>query len=1041
MTAHATFFAFRAPALPMGALTEWAEGVEAPTSPPAGLEGALAHDRERLRRRLAELWQRPAVSAALAIASPDLLHALGERAHDSGVEAALVRYVSRMASRPTPFGLFAACGVGEIGDRTRINLPDLATWRRHSRLDGDYLDRVTRSRALQLRPRLRFRPNDSLYAVGGHHRYVQTRLDGSERTHHLAEIAGSPHLGRALVAAQGGARTATIAAAVSCRHSERAVHYVDELIDAQVLVPDLAVTLTGGAPIDALIEDLESAGDVEAATALTAVRDELAALDAGAPTRPGGVSALLGGLPAPEDCARLLQVDATIPDCGATLARQTVDDIARGVELLQRIAPVQEQSELDRFRDAFVERYEEREVPLLEALDDDLGVGFGARGGDPAPLLRGLPRPQKEHRARNDRREVRLLGLLHRAWTEGLHEVALGPDDLSALERDDAPPLSGAIGAMAVLARTADGPRVVLSHAGGPSGASLLGRFCHADPVLADRVRAHLRAEEALEPDAIHAEVVHLPSGRLSNVLVRPVLREWELEWLGRSGAPADRRLPVSDLVISVRHGRFVLRSRRLGRQILPRLTSAHNWSGRSPAVYRFLCATQSQAAAAGVAWTWGQFEGAPFTPRVRWGRLILCRARWTAARHELRGLAARAPVARWQAVQAWRERRRLPRWVCLVEGDNKLAFDLDNVLSVDTLVRAIRNRREVLMEELYPGPDELVAEGPDGQRALEVVVPMIRDVRDAPRASQAVPAMAPFAHPAPRVRRSFPPGSDWTYLKLYTGSATADVLLREEIEPLAAELTAAAAAERWFFMRYADPQPHLRVRFQGDPAAVLGPVQALAARALDAGLVHDAQLGTYQREVERYGGPEAITLAERVFQADSDATVALLGMFERGERGLDERWRLGLLGADSLMRAFGLDAEARVRQARRAQAAFEHEFHADAELRKAVAARVRQEHAATRDAFDADGDHPLAPGIAVLAARDERIRPVVAELDVLSEAGRLTVSLEELAGAHVHMWLNRLCRSDNRFHEYVIYALLARVLEARTAAAAPCPS
>jgi hypothetical protein len=45
--------------------------------------------------------------------------------------------------------------------------------------------------------------------------------------------------------------------------------------------------------------------------------------------------------------------------------------------------------------------------------------------------------------------------------------------------------------------------------------------------------------------------------------------------------------------------------------------------------------------------------------------------------------------------------------------------------------------------------------------------------------------------------------------------------------------------------------------------------------------------------------------------------------------------------------------------------------------------------------------------------------------------AGRLAVPLETLATTYAHMWLNRLCRADNRLHEYVIYALRARVHEA----------
>jgi hypothetical protein len=52
----------------------------------------------------------------------------------------------------------------------------------------------------------------------------------------------------------------------------------------------------------------------------------------------------------------------------------------------------------------------------------------------------------------------------------------------------------------------------------------------------------------------------------------------------------------------------------------------------------------------------------------------------------------------------------------------------------------------------------------------------------------------------------------------------------------------------------------------------------------------------------------------------------------------------------------------------------------------------------------------------------------------VLRCARRLDLPLDALATSYVHMWLNRLCRSQNTFQEYVTYALLAAVLRARTA-------
>jgi lantibiotic biosynthesis protein len=1032
------FFVFRVAALPMATLMAWSEDVEAPGSLPAEVEGALERDRARLRERLMEIVRRPDVSAALSIASPDLLVGLRERPGDPGMEAALVRYVSRMSSRPVPFGLFAACGVGGIAGHTRLDLPDPARWRRHSRLDGDYLDRIVRARVEELRARLRFRPNESLYLIGGRRRYVRVRVDGLDRTHHLAEIPNSAHLSRALEAAVEGARPAEVAAAVAAGGIEpdEAARYVDDLIDAQVLLPELAVKLTGPLPVDALLEDLAAIEDDHTVGALRAVRAELAAIDGeGAGVDPGcntRVVELLDGFPAPAGPARVLQVDATVPECGATLARSVVDDVVRGLELLRRIAPTPEPTEVDRFREAFIERYDEREVPLLEALDDDLGAGFGG-GRDPEPLLKGLTLPRTGSGATVDRREHRLLELMHRAWALGALEVSIGPADIAELERDDALELPDSIGVQASLARTRDGPRVVLSSATGPSGARLFGRFCHGDPLLEERVRAHLAAEEALAPDAVHAEIVHLPSGLQSNVLVRPVLRRWELEWLGRSGAPADQRLPVADLLLSHRNGRLVLRSRTLGREVLPRLTSAHNWR-RSPAVYRFLAAIQSQGVAGSVSWSWAPLEHSPFTPRMRWGRLILALAAWWTTGPELRQLDGRDPATRWRAVQSWRARRRLPRWVCLADGDNKLAIDLDNALSVDAFVRATRARDWALVTELYPAPEELLANAPDGRRALELVIPLVRTARakTTGRARDPVPPSRPGAAMT-TTRRTFSPGSEWTYLKLYTGPASADSLLREAIGPVARELIALGATDQWFFMRYSDPRSHLRVRFHGDPGALREPIQELAARALESGVAHDAQLGTYRREIERYGGPEGILIAERLFHADSDTVLTLLDMFEPGERGHIERWQIGALGSNALMRDFGLDTHARTTLAENMHKALERRLRADTTLRKAVARRVRDQRSTVEELLAAtvDGTHPLTPGIAAVAHRSTHLRPLVAELEALRATQRLDRPLDALASVYVHMWLNRLCRSHSNFQQYVTFTLLAAALRA----------
>src|SRR5262249_952160 len=147
-------------------------------------------------------------------------------------------------------------------------------------------------------------------------------------------------------------------------------------------------------------------------------------------------------------------------------------------------------------------------------------------------LVEGLDlSPPTEVRCVWGRREIYLLGRLTEALTRGEQELVLTGTDIERLAAENSSPLPDAFAALARLEATSDGAvsrgafRLSLLGAFGPSGARLLGRFCHADPVLAARVADHLRAEESLRPDAIFAEVVHLPEGRLGNILNRPVSR------------------------------------------------------------------------------------------------------------------------------------------------------------------------------------------------------------------------------------------------------------------------------------------------------------------------------------------------------------------------------------------------------------------------------------------------------------------------------------------------------------------------------------
>jgi thiopeptide-type bacteriocin biosynthesis protein len=1057
-------FVLRTPLLSRDELERWGDGLAVPVAgdDAAALAVAIEADRAALRARLVELVARPEVREAIFVASPVLEASidawLASPTSEAGqkTERSLVRYVSRMAARPTPFGLFAGNTVGALGQTTRLELAARDGYRRYSRIDGDYLSKLTDALLADraLRQHLPFHPNSSLGMVAGRLRYAMRR-EGESRSYSLVSLEPSDYLVATLDRARRGALPGALASALCEADAEvtreEADAFVDELIDSQVLVSDLAPLVTGPEAVDDIIAQLDAIGDVEAArataAALRAIRASLGELDRRVGNPPAGyhgAAEALAPLPVKPELHRLFQVNLVSVAACAELGPDVLDEIARGIGVLGRLARPRGADELSRFRDAFTERYETRELPLTEVLDEESGIGFAASqspGAAASPLLDGLafPGAAADETVGWGGRISWLSRRIAAAAAAGDRELVLDDVDLTAMEAAAEPiPPPDAFQTMITLARTADGElRVGLGSVGGPPGATLLGRFCHSDPALHEVVTANLAAEHALRPGVVFAEVVHLADGRLANISARPVLREREIVYLGRSGAPADHQLRLTDLLVSVRDGRVVLRSRSLGREVMPRLTNAHNYVNGALGTYRFLASLQSQDVRP-LMFSLGPLAQLPYVPRIRIGRIVLREASWTLRKAELDPITGQAGAARIQALRRLRAAARLPRWVCVEDGDNVLPVDLDNALSVDSFAQLLKQRTGVTLTELWPEPDELVVRGPDGRYTSEIVVPFVRVPRAAAAPGSAgSPSAPPSTAPAGEPRRSFPPGSEWFYAKLYTGQATADQILTETIAPIVADLPA------WFFIRYGDPHWHVRFRARGEPVQLHGELMPRLSAACQAmlgdGRMWKLQLDTYERELERYGGPIGIELAERLFCADSACVIDILGMLD-GDAGNDARWRLALRGIDQLLDDLGLDLATRLALMRRVRDGFarEHRVETSIGLQRGLGDKYRKERIPLATLLDRahDADSDLAPGLERIAARSAANAPIVAELRAAEQRGQLAAPIVELVPSYIHMHVNRMIRSAQRAHELVLYDLLVRLYESQVARA-----
>ena len=144
----------------------------------------------------------------------------------------------------------------------------------------------------------------------------------------------------------------------------------------------------------------------------------------------------------------------------------------------------------------FLDRYGDREVPLLQVMDEEVGIGFAttrAPGAETSPLLVGLdfPSPESEQRFPISPAHEFIQWKLAEALATGAQEILLDPKETASFRLRRRSPLPDALQVMGALLPQVPGdrhaPRFFMFGLSGPSGARLLGRFCHGDaPTLAD---------------------------------------------------------------------------------------------------------------------------------------------------------------------------------------------------------------------------------------------------------------------------------------------------------------------------------------------------------------------------------------------------------------------------------------------------------------------------------------------------------------------------------------------------------------------------
>lgn len=996
-----------------------------------------------------EIFSKKEVKEALFLASPNLYREFikwenGETIKEDKEERLIIslyKYASRMHNRCTPYGLFAKCSVVDWASENNFKGLDSKKYR-STRLDMHFSCQLASALSKMdfIKDYLCFFPNNSIYNVGNKIRYIEYYYENNIRKHQISAINDSIYVDFVLLNLKNGLTINDIVQKLKSFDNEISEEdfesFIQSLIDSQILVSELEPSVSGDemlVQIKKVLRAIYSKTNTPELKQIITIIDDISVklenIDSQLFNDPEEYFKIVDSIKkllVPYDLTKLFQTDFFSNNENITIDNSYKKSLYNALSVLNKLNVKPKEGFLDKFKEKFYERYEDDEIPLVVALDNELGIGYAHNNnntGDFNPLVNDLITNNKllhSFEVTWSKTNSFLLKKVLSALENNKNTIQIKNKELKDFKED----WSNYSETFSIMFSRI-GEKILLKGGSGPSATCLLGRFASGNKEIELLVKNITEFEANLNPNKIVAEVVHLPENRTGNILLRPSIRDYEIPYLSKSTIETNKQITVDDLYISIKDERLVLRSKKMNMEVIPRLSNAHNFSNNSLPIYHFLCDLQIQNKESSLFLNWGKIlYEFPYLPRVEVDNVIISPAVWNFSEVDFIHLTEKNSSF-VEKIKKWKNKNKLPKLVLLTEGDNELLVNFEDEWSIKSFISTIKSKSQIQLIEFLFTPQVSENENEEETYSNEFIAILKRN-EIIVKTNETNESKSGHT-----TKRNFILGSEWLYYKIYCGIKTTDIILTSIIKPLTEELLIKNLITSWFFIRYADPDNHLRIRFnlkeKDDLKVVMTMFFDKFEPLKEEGFINKIQIDTYKREIERYGDKTMI-LSENYFSYDSANIINLLNSIEFNTyEGEKVRWLYALRAVDKLLNDFKLSIEEKISLTEGMREVFGKEFNMNKQLSKQLDKKYRKyeneiENVLKEVLLSSDNYYPISEILKEDSIKKQNIAIKILETNLNTHSKN-----KNLIFSYIHMLINRLFSSSQRLHELVIYDFLRK--------------
>ncbi|WPC44135.1 lantibiotic dehydratase [Clostridium sp. JS66] len=879
---------------------------------------------DEMENKLFELAENSIIKEAIAVSSLSLSESLVSM--NEGISekkkkkilSSLLKYFIRMTTRTTPFGLFSGVTLGEFCDKTEIKLKEKRYYIKRARPDMGWLCAIIRNieSDKKILNELNLITNNMVLINGTRldlvyiSNYGQNSKEKSE-DNLTASIRYNTTVKLVMKLAKSEITYKELLSKLKYENQstpvERIENFLDVLIKNEYLLTEMRPPLANTSPFEYILSKLEN---IEAGESLYLKLKRIKELiDIYNTTAVGNGEKLykdiVKSMSALEKSDNYLQVDLRLKEEKAALNSEVAEEIEKVVEIMLRLSNKSAQFyHLERYKTDFIEKYgTDSEISVIELLDPDKGIGAPSGYENPKSnkYIGDIPDDYK-----NKKFENYLVNKVMEALLNKEQEVIITDEDIDNIDNKPLTeftksqmPKSLEINAL-ISAKSEEaidkgdfkvfiGPNVGSNRAG-----KTFGRFVD---ILPREIYAKLNqlndTEKSIYGDeTVLSEIVELPQNmRNSNVCLNWSPRDYEVA-IATNYSGKKKNISVSDLYIGIdreNKDNFYIKSKTLNKKVIISCNHMLNPTYGSN-IYRFLREVSlSNTTNLMETFYITQLDYLNYCPRIRYSKVIISPAKWKLSNDILNVDAINVDIKSFcRAIKLWRKKWKVPQFVYQKMYDNRLLLNLENELHLNELLNLLKKEKEIIITEIEDGLDKLWTRGEDGKYFSEIVVPVtvnkqflknVLNENNIELQSNVLQTKSDYRNNLKKFdtldkKVNFIPGDEWIYMKLYGISRRVDEFIGYNLLPFCKELIMNREIEKFFYIRYSDPEYHIRLRLKGNStdfySAIMPKLNLWFKKLIKEGLLSKVSLDVYSREMERYGGPSLIDLAEDVFYVDS---------------------------------------------------------------------------------------------------------------------------------------------------------------------------